>query len=159
MSGKRSWSPADPEHDVCKRPRHTGSPVEGVTRTPMNSTMLGNRATSPDTSWDHGDDVSGELSPHGTERSLAHQATPVEAGVSAQAHADLILEVNRLRETFTQTQSLLDAVQTRLQVLEQQQPRMEGKLDVLIRMLQRAAQPPFSAQALPHPRSSGRDMA
>ena len=49
---------------------------------------------------DHGGDLFGEFYPHETERSTAHRATPAEAGVSAQDHADLILDVNRLRESF-----------------------------------------------------------
>ena len=46
--------------------------------------------------------------------------------VLATAHADLVHEVNRLRETLAQTQSALEAMQTRLQVLEQKQSRLEG---------------------------------
>ena len=61
------------------------------------------------------------------------------ADVSATAHADLAHEVKRLCETLAQTHSALEAVQKRLQVLEHQQPKMEGQLDVLIRMLQPAA--------------------
>ena len=61
------------------------------------------------------------------------------AGVSATAHADLAHEAKQLCETLAQIQSALEAVQKRLQVLEHQQPKMEGQLDVLIRMLQPAA--------------------
>ena len=46
----------------------------------------------------------------------------MEAGVLAQVQTDLVHGVNRLRETLADTQSALEAVQTRLQVLEQQQP-------------------------------------
>ena len=152
-------APADPERDVRKRPRRTDSLAEEAPHTSTSYRPLDARATSPDTNYGHGDDFSRESSPHGTERSLAHRSTSAEAGVSAQAHADLVLEVNRLRESLAQTQSTLDAVQTRLQVLEQHQPRLEGQLDVLIRMMHPAAPSPFSARAPPHPRGSGHDMA
>ena len=136
-----------------------GSPVEKTLRTPTTYRPPDTHTTEPDTAVERGGDVSGESSPHRTERSLAHRATPVEAGVSAQAQADLVLEVNRLRETLSQAQSTLDAVQTRLQVLKQLQPQMVGQLDVLIWMMHPAAPSPFSARAPPHPRESGPDMA
>ena len=47
----------------------------------------------------------------------------------------MVLELNRIREALAHTQSALAAVQTRLQVLEAQHPRLEGQLDVLIRMM------------------------
>ena len=159
IGGKRQGSPADPERDVQKRQRRRGSPAEEAPQTPTSYTPRGTRATSPDTGFDRGVDVFVEVSPHGTERSPDHRATPAEAGVSAQEHADLVLEMNRLRESLAQTQSTLDAVQTRLQVLEQHQPRLEGQLDVLIRMMHPAAPSPFSARAPPHPRDSGHDRA
>ena len=84
----------------------------------MSYTMLGNRATLPDTGLDRGDEASGEDSSHGTECSPAHRATLAEAGVSAHVHADLVHEVNRLRKKLAQTQSALKAMQTHLQVLE-----------------------------------------
>ena len=76
MSEKRSGSPADPERDIRKRPRRTDSLAEEALHTPTSYTPLGTHATSPDTGYGHGDDVSGESSPHGTERSPAHRATP-----------------------------------------------------------------------------------
>ena len=48
------------------------------------------------------------------------------ADVSAQVHADVVLEMNRPRESLAQTQSALEAAQTRLKVLKQQQTRMES---------------------------------
>ena len=83
----------------------------------------------------------------------------MEAGVSAQVHADLVHEVNRMRETLALTQSVLEAVQTRLKVLEQHQPRLEGQLNVLIRMMHPATPSPFSARVPPYPRGEGLDMA
>ena len=71
-------------------------------------------ATSPDTGFGRGDDASDEVSPHATENSPAHRPTPMEANVSAKAHAELIHEGKCLRETLVQTQSTLKAVQTRL---------------------------------------------
>ena len=85
-------------------------------------------ATEPDTDYGHGDDVSVEYFSHNIERFPDRRETPAEAGVSAQAHANLVLEVNRLRKSLAQTQSTIDAVQTRHQVLEQHQLRLEEEL-------------------------------
>ena len=159
IGGKRQGSPADPGRDVQKIQRRRGSPAEEALHTPTSYAPLGTHATEPDTGFDRGVDVSGEFSPHGTERSPAHRATPAEAGVSTQEHADLVLKVNRLRESLAQTQSTLDAVQTLLHVLEQHQPRLEGQLDVLIRMMHPTTPSSFSARAPPHPRGSDPDMA
>ena len=104
IGGKRQGSQADPERDVCKRQRRMGSPAEEALQTSTSYTPRGTHATSPDTGFGNGGDVSGESSPHETERSLAHRATPAESGVSAQAHADLVHEVNSLRERLAQTQ-------------------------------------------------------
>ena len=76
-----------------------------------------------------------------------------------KAHANLVHEVNRLRETLAQIQSALEVVQTHLQVLEQHQPQLEGQLDVFIRMMHPAAQPPFLARAPPRSRGLDPDMA
>ena len=156
---KSTGSHSDPERDDRKRQRRMGSLVEEALQTPTSYMPLDTHDTSLDTGVDHGGDVSGESSPHGTERSPAHQATPVEAGVSAQVHADLVHEVNRMRETLALTQSVLEAVQTRLKVLEQHQPRLEGQLNVLIRMMHPATPSPFSARVPPYPRGEGLDMA
>ena len=80
----------------------------------MSYTMLGNRATSPDTGFASGDDASGEVSPHGNGGSHVRPAMPGVDDVSATAHADLVNKVNHLRETLDQTQSAPEAVQTRL---------------------------------------------
>ena len=115
-------------------------------------------ATSPDTDFHRADNGLGEASSHGTECSPAHRATPVEAGVSKQVHADLVLELNCVRETLDQTQSALEAVQTNLQMMEQHQPRLEGQLDVLIRMMQPETLSLFSARAPSRSRGSDPDM-
>ena len=91
IGGKRQESQADPERDIHKRPRRTDSLAEEALHTPTSYTPMGTHVTKPDTGFDHGGDISGESSPHGTERSLAHRATSAEAGVSTQAHADLVL--------------------------------------------------------------------
>ena len=74
--GKRPGSQADPERDVHKRPRHMGSTAEGVLRTFMRSTTQGTHVTELDIGYDHGDDVSGQSSPHQTEHFPAHRAIP-----------------------------------------------------------------------------------
>ena len=124
--GKRPGSPTAPELDVCKCLRRMVNIAEEAPRAPTSSTTLSSRDTLIDTGHDRGDDASGEVSPHGTEGSHARQVTPEAADVSATAYADLVHEVNRLRETLAQTHSALEAVHTCLQVLEQQQPRIKG---------------------------------
>ena len=116
-----------------------GSFAGEVSQTLTSYTTQDTHATELDTDFDCGDGASVEASLHETECSLAHRTTPAEVNVSSQAHADLVLEACRIRESLTQTQSELEAVQTRLQVLEAQQPRLEGQLDVLIRMMHPAA--------------------
>ena len=49
--------------------------------------------------------------------SFARRVTPVRAGVPLEAHVELIRGVKCLWETMIQTQSILEAVQTRLQAL------------------------------------------
>ena len=72
-------------------------------------------------------------------------------------------KVKHPRKTLSQTQRMFEAIQTqaqmRLQTLKQQQPRIEGQLDVLILMLQPEAKPTSSARAHPHLRDSDPDMA
>ena len=73
----------------------------------------------------------------------------VVAGVPIEDREKLVLEVNALRKTLSKTQSMLDAVQTRLQALERAQTRSEAQLDLLIRLQQSGAPPSSSAQAPP----------
>ena len=94
---KSTGSHSDPERDDRKRQRRMGSLVEEALQTPTSYMPLDTHDTSLDTGVDHGGDVSGESSPHETGCYPALRATPAEAGVSTQAHADLVLEVNRLR--------------------------------------------------------------
>ena len=163
---KRQASQSDPDHDVQKRQRHIGNPAEVESQAPTSFQTPGAHATSLDTGFDRDDDASEAVAPHGTEGSLAHRATPVEAGTSVQAHtelekahAELVQEVQGLRETLAQTQSASDAMLARLQAVERQRPRMEGQLEVLIRMQQPAAKPTPLAQAPSHPRVPDPDMA
>ena len=76
----------------------------------------------------------------------------------AQVHENLGHEVNRFLATLDQTQSALEAVKKHLQVLEQQQPRMKGQVDLLVRMMQPAKQPNSWTQALSCPRGMDPDM-
>lgn len=159
IGGKRQRSHGDSDPDVQRRRRCRGNPAEGESQISMSSRTLDTRAISPHTGFDRGDDASQAVVSHGTGGSLAHRATPVEAGVSAQAHGELVQEVKSLRETLAQTQSTLDAVLTRLRVVERHQPRMEGQLDLLKRMQQLAATPTPLAQVSPHSRGSDSDTA
>ena len=122
--------------------------------TPQNA-----HATTPDKSVGCDGDASGELYLLGADCSPAHRATSAEADVSAHVHANMVHEVNQLRETLAKTKSAFEAVQTRLQVLEQQQPRMKWQLGILIVMMQHAAQPPFSVRAPPRSRGTDADVA
>ena len=149
---KRQILQNDPYRGAKKRPRRTGSSDGGVCITPKTYTTRSTHANPPDTGVDLCDDASGEAFPHGTGGSRARRVKSSDAGISVQTHAELIREVKHLRENLSQTQGTLKAVQMRLQTLEQQQPRMEGQLDVLIRMLQP------SARAPPHSRGSDADM-
>lgn len=97
----------------------------------------GIRATSPGTGSGLCDDVTSEVSPHGTGGSPAHRTEPEEADTSEAFHAgsrqvmyDLKHEVQRLRERVER----LESMETRLLALEQGQPRLEGPLDILMRM-------------------------
>ena len=76
----------------------------------MSSQTQGTPATSPDSVIIHNEDVVAVSSTHETEGSLARQATPMAAGVTAATHAALVHEVNGLRETLVHTQRTLDTV-------------------------------------------------
>ena len=156
--GKRQASHSDAEHDVRNCQRRTGSLADKPPLILTSSTTLGTRATLPDTDFEPDDDASGEVSSHGSEDSRVHRATPAKAGVLAQVHENLGHEVNRFVETLDQTQSALEAVKKHLQVLEQQQPRMKGQVDLLVRMMQPAKQPNSWTQALSCPRGMDPDM-
>ncbi|CAI5737340.1 unnamed protein product [Peronospora farinosa] len=107
----------------------------------MSSTTRDNPATLPDTGFDHGGDASAVDAPHGTVGSPAHRAKPEEAGVSAQAHAELVQEVRSLREER-------QTMNSRLKSLEESRTRMQGQLDLLAQMLRPATVPVGSARAL-----------
>ena len=125
------------------------NPAEGVSRTFMSSQTQGTPSTSPYTAIGHEDDVIVVTSQHGTGGSLAHYKTPVSAGMSAAAHADLVHEVNSLRETLKQIQRTLDAVQDRLLTFETSQKRTETLHNLLTWMKQPVARPTVGAQAPP----------
>ena len=149
---KRQASQGDPDHDVQKRQRHMGNLAAVDPQTPTSFPTQGTHATSPDTGYGHDDDAFEATAPRGTGGSHAHRATPVEVGVTVQAHAELVEEVKDLREKLSQTQSAHDATLKRLEAMEQKTLRLEGQLDLLI-WLQPFASMPFPlAQAIPHPR-------
>uniref|UniRef100_A0AAV1UTM7 Uncharacterized protein n=1 Tax=Peronospora matthiolae TaxID=2874970 RepID=A0AAV1UTM7_9STRA len=72
-----------------------------------------------------------------------------------KAHEKLVLEVKGLQETLDKSQCMLDAMQSRLQAMEQAQTRNEAQLDLLVRLQQSGAMPLSSAQAPPS--SHGKD--
>uniref|UniRef100_A0AAV1T260 Uncharacterized protein n=1 Tax=Peronospora matthiolae TaxID=2874970 RepID=A0AAV1T260_9STRA len=129
--GERPRPRDDHGHDAQKPPKHMGSLAEGVPQIPMSFQTQGTHATLPDT------------------------AKSVAAGVSVEAHEKLVLEVKGLQEALGKSQCMLDAMQSRLQAMEQAQTRSEAQLDLLIRLQQSGAVPLSSAQAPPS--SHGKD--
>uniref|UniRef100_A0AAV1TMA3 Uncharacterized protein n=1 Tax=Peronospora matthiolae TaxID=2874970 RepID=A0AAV1TMA3_9STRA len=129
--GERPWSRDDHGHDAQKPPKHMGSLAEGGPHIPMNFQTQGTQATLPDT------------------------AKSVAAGVPVEAHEKLVLEVKGLQEALGKSQCMLDAMQSRLQAMEQAQTRSEAQLDLLIRLHQYGEVPLSSAQAPPS--SHGKD--
>ena len=77
--------------------------------------------------------------------------------VSAASHADLVKEVNTLRESLDQTQHALGEAQSRLtklegnyarlQMMQTRQTRVEVQLDLLIRMQHPLATPMYEVPA------------
>ena len=158
-SGKRRMTPVDSEHGAQKRQRRKGNLVEEVPQTPMSFPTRDNQAISPDTGFGPYDDVASEASQRGTGGSHAYQAKREEAGISAEEVAALKHEVQVLRDNLARVESSYETVQIRLSVLERQQPRLEGQLDLLVRMQQSAARPSALAQAPPSPHGKDSDMA
>uniref|UniRef100_A0AAV1TFI9 Uncharacterized protein n=1 Tax=Peronospora matthiolae TaxID=2874970 RepID=A0AAV1TFI9_9STRA len=126
-----------------------GSLAEGVPQIPMSFQAQGIHATLPDTGIGPDDDVVSVVSRHGNDDTHAHRAKSVAAGVPVEAHEKLVLEVKGLQEALGKSQCMLDAMQRRLQAMEQAQTRSEAQLDLLIRLLQSGAVPLPSVQAPP----------
>ena len=63
------------------------------------------------------------------------------AGVPVEDHEKLANEVKCLHETLGKTQSMLDAMQARLQALERGLTRSEAQVDLLIRLQQSGHRP------------------
>ncbi|CAI5712943.1 unnamed protein product [Hyaloperonospora brassicae] len=156
---KRSRSQGDPGHDVQKHPRRKGNPAEGVSHTPTSSPTPGTLATSPYTGIGHDDDVAEGFFPHGTGGSLAHRAASMAVGVPKKEHEKVLRELSGLRETLGKTQNELGAMQARVQALELALARVDGQLDLLVRMQQSTSRPYFQAQAPPSSHGTGPDTA
>ena len=116
----------------------------------MNNKTQCAQVALPDTHFNHNDNIFGEDFTRETVDSLAHHVTSAEVDVSVKVQIELIHEVKDPRATLARSQSMLKAVLTTLLVLEQQHPRMERQLDVLIRMRQPPARPVSLAQTHPH---------
>uniref|UniRef100_A0AAV1V5V6 Uncharacterized protein n=1 Tax=Peronospora matthiolae TaxID=2874970 RepID=A0AAV1V5V6_9STRA len=153
--GERPRPRDDHGHDAQKPPKHMGSLAEGVPQIPMSFQTQGTHATLPDTDIGPDDDVVSVVSRHGIDDTHAHRATSVAAGVPVEAHEKLVLEVRGLQAALGKSQCMLDAMQNRLQAMEQAQTRSEAQLDLLIRLQQSGAVPLSSAQAPPS--SHGKD--
>uniref|UniRef100_A0AAV1VK44 Uncharacterized protein n=1 Tax=Peronospora matthiolae TaxID=2874970 RepID=A0AAV1VK44_9STRA len=153
--GERPRPRDDHGHDAQKPPKHMGSLAERVPQIPMSFQTQGTHSTLPDTGIGPDDDVVSVVSRHGIDDTHAHRAKSVAAGVLVEAHEKLVLEVKGLREAFGKSQCMLDAMQSRLQAMEQAQTRSEAQLDLLIRLQQSGAVPLSSAQAPPS--SHGKD--
>ena len=154
ITGKRPGSQSDPAHGAQKRQRRTGNLAEGESQILMSSQTRDNPATSPDIGTGPNDDVVEGSSPRGTFGSPAHRATWAEAGrLTASYHGlsqtvdDLSQEVQQLCDRVDQIGSP-SSVENRLRTLENGFSRLEGQLDILMRMQQYVARPP-SAQAPP----------
>uniref|UniRef100_A0AAV1T5X4 Uncharacterized protein n=2 Tax=Peronospora matthiolae TaxID=2874970 RepID=A0AAV1T5X4_9STRA len=153
--GERPRPRDDHGHDAQKHPKHMGSLDEGVPQIPMRFQTQGTHATLPDNGIGPDDDVVSVVSRHGIDDTHAHRAKSVAAGVPVEAHEKLVLEVKGLQEALGKSQCMLDAMQSRLQAMEQAQTRSEAQLDLLIRLQQSGAVPLSSAQAPPS--SHGKD--
>uniref|UniRef100_A0AAV1UGQ1 Uncharacterized protein n=1 Tax=Peronospora matthiolae TaxID=2874970 RepID=A0AAV1UGQ1_9STRA len=133
--GERPRPRDDHGHDAQKPPKHMGSLAEGILVLALTTTRV--------------------VSRHGIDDTHAHRAKSVAAGVPVEAHEKLVLEVKGLQEALGKSQCMLDAMQSRLQAMEQAQTRSEAQLDLLIRLQQSGAVPLSSAQAPPS--SHGKD--
>ena len=80
-------------------------------------------------------------------------------GVPKEEHEKVLLDLSGLQETLGKTQSALDEMQARVQALELGQARVDGHLDLLVRMQQSTARPYYPAQAPPSSRGTGPDTA
>ncbi|CAI5742841.1 unnamed protein product [Hyaloperonospora brassicae] len=156
---KYSRSQGDPGHDVKKPLRRKGSPAEGVSHTPTSSPTPGTLATLPDTGIGHDDEVAKGVAPYGTGSSLAYRAESVVVGVPKEEHEKVLRELSGLQETLGKTQSALDAMQARVQTLELALARVDGRLDLLVRMQQPNARPYYPAQAPPSSHETDPDTA
>uniref|UniRef100_A0AAV1V0L5 Uncharacterized protein n=1 Tax=Peronospora matthiolae TaxID=2874970 RepID=A0AAV1V0L5_9STRA len=115
----------------------------------MSFQTQGNLATLPGTGIGLDDDVVSVVSRHEIDDTHAHRAKSVAAGVPVEAHEKLVLEVSGLQEALGKSQCMMDAMQSRLQAMEQAQTQSEAQLDLLIRLQQSGAVPLSSAQAPP----------
>ena len=68
-------------------------------------------------------------------------------------------EVQLLRESIARIESFFEVVQNRLMTLDRLQPRIEGQVDILVRMQQSVVLSPFLAQAPSSPRGKDPDKA
>ena len=80
-------------------------------------------------------------------------------GVPKEEHEKVLRELSGLRETLGKTQSALDAMQARVQALELALARVDGQLDLLVRMQQSTSRPYFQAQAPPSSHGTGPNTA
>ena len=155
---KRTWSHDDPVPDVQKHQRRTGNLAGVEPQTPMSFPTRGNPSTLPDTGIDLCDDVAQVAVPRGNGGSLSHQAASVVAGVPVEDHEKLVLQVKALQEALAETQSAMDAMRARIQLLEHGLTRSEAHVDLLIRLQQSGSKSSSSALASPSPRGKDPDM-
>ena len=90
-------------------------------------------------------------------------------GVPREEHEKVLFDLDDLLETFSKTQSAIDAtqarvqalelIQGRVQALEMGQARIKDQLDLLIRMQLPMAMPHVAAQAPPSSRGTEPDTA
>ena len=158
-SGKHRLTQVDPELGAQKRQRRTGNLAGEVPQTSKSFPKVDTQATSPDTGIGPYDDVALEASPRETGDSLARQVTQGGGQISTGAIDALKHEVQLLRESVARIECSFEVVQNRLMTLERLQPRIEGQLDILVRMQQPVVRSPFLAQAPSSLRGKALDKA
>uniref|UniRef100_H3H1W1 Uncharacterized protein n=1 Tax=Phytophthora ramorum TaxID=164328 RepID=H3H1W1_PHYRM len=164
-----------------KRPRRQGSLAGGVPQTPMSSASGGTLATSPDTGIDFGGDAEPQSVPRGSGDYPTHRATPAaamshwvhrsEREDTWDAMGSLRREVAHLRETLYQAENAYNrswheidqlrervdwfevpaALAIRVSDLERGLARLEGQVDLLLRLQQSVVAAPPAHVPVPAP--------
>uniref|UniRef100_A0AAV1TI19 Uncharacterized protein n=1 Tax=Peronospora matthiolae TaxID=2874970 RepID=A0AAV1TI19_9STRA len=115
-----------PEVDVQKRQRRTYNTAAAALLTPMSSPTPGRPATVPSAGSDRRDDVAVRFVQHGAVDLFALQREQVLVGESRRVDDEFVHEVHGLHDRVA---------------------RLEGQLDLLLRVLRLVASPTLPTQA------------